>query len=350
MRRNNFNKIIPICALIISLLSLLILSGIEHTIFVRQLINIIIGLIAFGIFSFLPYRIYKNAWRPLFVGCLVLLALPLLFGRIIRGSSRWISFGSWSFQPSEIAKPFIIAFLAGAPANFIPFLLLIPTVGLIFFQPDLGSSLIILISAAGTLIRQKKTRRFLLLSLGVIVLLTPVFWQMLEPFQKQRLTTFLNPQANPLGESYQAQQALITVGSGKMLGRGLGIGSQSRLAFLPERHNDLLFASFIEAFGFLGGVLLLGLYFVLFWQILQTIEKIKDEFGQKFILGCWTLLFIQTTINIGMNMGLLPITGITLPLFSYGGSSYIATMIILGVMEAITSQQVRQPLREIRIR
>ncbi|KUK83807.1 MAG: hypothetical protein XD98_0249, partial [Microgenomates bacterium 39_6] len=167
---------------------------------------------------------------------------------------------------------------------------------------------------------------------------------------KERITSFLNPESDPLGSSYQSRQAIITVGSGKLIGRGLGLGPQSRLAFLPEQHNDLLFASFVEAFGFLGGASVIIAYLVLFWYLLSLSEKISDSFGKNFIIGTTIMLFFQTVVNIGMNLGLLPITGLNLPLFSYGGSSYLSTMISLGIIQAIYSQQRFTKTEELRIR
>jgi rod shape determining protein RodA len=274
----------------------------------------------------------------------------MLLGVIIRGSSRWIGVGNFSLQPSEIIKPFVILFFSGQENIFISLGAIVPFFVLVFLQPDLGSSLILLSGWAGINFHKKKTRRFLIIIVLAGLLLLPLVWTLLAPFQKSRITSFFNPGDDPLGSSYQSRQAIITVGSGRLIGRGLGLGSQSRLAFLPERHNDLLFSSFVEAFGFLGGISIVATYFILFWHLFSLAEEVNDRFGQNFIIGVTIMLTCQTLINIGMNIGILPITGLTLPLFSYGGSSYLSTMICLGITEAIYRQRTISRLSEWHIR
>ena len=349
-KRQRFDWIILAIVVFLTSLGLLSLSAIDKTIFFDQVINVLVGFIFFFILALFPYQTLKRAGWPVAIFSLVLLTLPLLLGTIVRGASRWIDIGLFSLQPSELVKPLIIIFLSSQTNIFISLGAIVPFFILIFLQPDLGSSLILLSAWAGINFHQKNTRRYFLAIAGLGLLLLPVIWTILAPFQKARVTAFLNPKNDPLGSSYQSRQAIITVGSGQIIGRGLGLGSQSRLAFLPERHNDLLFASFVEAFGFLGGISIIIAYLILFWHLLSLSEKINDPFGQKFIIGTTTMLFFQTLVNIGMNIGLVPITGLNLPLFSYGGSSYLSTMICLGIIQAIFSQQRFTKTEELRIR
>jgi len=344
-----FDWLILAIILFITAVGLLTLFGVDKTLFVLQLRHILIGSLFFIIFSFMPYRIFQKTYLPLFIFIIFFLILPIAFGQITRGSQRWIKLGAFTFQPSEIIKPLAILLFASCQKIFLPFIFLLPIAALIFLQPDLGNTIILVVGWAGTLFHQSKFRKYLFFLLVIALLALPLTWKFIAPFQQQRINSFLNPQADPLGKNYQSQQAVITVGSGQLLGQGLGLGSQSRLAFLPERHNDLLFASFIEAFGFLGGISLLIAYFLLYWHLLSLAKKNQKQFPKAIILGVFTIMTTQTVINIGMNIGLLPITGVNLPLFSYGGSSYLATMISLGLIEAIYRQQPRH-FQEWRIR
>jgi len=331
-------------------LSLLTLSVIDKEFFTNQIINVLVGLLSFLFFAAFPYKLLKRFALPIAIFSLVILILPLILGTLIRGASRWITIGSFALQPSELAKPLIVAIIASQNSTFLSLTAIIPFFLLIFLQPDLGSSLVLLSGWAGINFSKKAARRYLI-TLSILTLIClPLVWGLLAPFQKGRITSFLNPESDPLGSSYQSRQAIISVGSGQIIGRGLGLGPQSRLAFLPERHNDLLFASFVEAFGFLGGASIIIAYFILFWRLFRLAEKTTDSFGKKFIIGSSLLLSFQTIVNIGMNIGLLPITGLTLPFFSYGGSSYLSSMIFLGVIEAIASQQTFTKTEELIIK
>lgn len=345
-KRFRFDWVILAIVAFLTIISLLTLSGIDKEIFTNQLVNVIVGLVAFFFFAFFPYKNLQKVVWPMAGVCLILLVLPMLLGAIVRGASRWIDIGGFSLQPSEVIKPFVILFLSAQTNPIISLTAIWPFFALVFLQPDLGSSLVLLSGWVGINFHQKKTRRYIMMIILAGLLLLPLIWLLLADFQKSRVTSFLNPGDDPLGSSYQSLQAIITAGSGRLIGRGLGLGSQSRLAFLPERHNDLLFASFVEAFGFLGGASLIAAYFILFWRLFSLAEEINNHFGQNFIIGVTVMLAFQTIINIGMNLGVLPITGLTLPLFSYGGSSYLSTMICLGIVEAIYRQRTISRLPE----
>jgi len=170
----------------------------------------------------------------------------------------------------------------------------------------------------------------------LFILLAPFGFMILKDYQKERIKHFLNPFADPLGAGYNIIQSIITVGSGGLFGKGFGAGTQSHLAFLPERHTDFIFASFAEEFGFLGSLLVVLLYFFLLQKILKIAKTSRDDFGSYLSYGILFIISFQTFVNIGMNIGILPITGVTLPLFSYGGSSLISTMICLGLIEGVS--------------
>ena len=335
--------------LFLTSISLLLLLGTEKNLFQSQLVNVAVGFGFFIFFSFFPHQLLKKLSSLLLISSLILLSLPLILGATTRGATRWINLGSFSLQPSEIIRPFAISIIASHQGALLSFLLALPFAVLIFIQPDLGSTLSLMCGWGGIWLFKPKTRKSFLILLTLGILLLPAFWHLLAPFQKERITSFLHPQSDPLGSSYQSLQAIITVGSGKILGRGLGLGPQSRLAFLPEHHNDLIFASLTESFGLLGGVLVLLSYCLLLWHLISIAENTEDEFGRLLVLGIFSMILGQIFVNIGMNMGILPITGITLPLLSYGGSSYLAIMTSLGICHSVFRQSHHHP-KELRIR
>jgi rod shape determining protein RodA len=333
--------------LVIALLSLVIIFSIDSLLFKSQLFFLLTGLLFFYLFFKIDIAVLKSFALPFFVLSLVFLVLTFIFGAAARGSVRWIRIGFLNFQPSEIAKPFLIIFFADLASRldlakfknvFLFSLVLVLPLFLIFKQPDLGSSLVVLfiffaIAAAAGIKKIYSVVGVLTLSLAV-----PLVWQFLKPYQKQRIFTFLNPDFDPLGSGYHILQSVITIGSGQFAGKGLGLGTQSQLEFLPERHTDFIFASFAEELGFLGASFLMVFYFLLLWRILVIAQGAKTKFAGLLCIGVFAMIFGQLTINIGMNLGVLPVTGVTLPLFSAGGSSLTATLICLGIVENISSQ------------
>ena len=353
----NFDFLILSCVLAISAFSLLILWSIKPDFFGQQLTFFLVGFFLFFLFSQIDYRLFAHLRWPIYFSICLILSATLLFAPQTRGAARWIEIGPWHFQSSEILKPFLILAVAGLVGSFssigfkrlffVSALLAFPAL-LIFKQPDLGNSIIFLIIFVSILfiggLRIILMVGGLFLTLGVI----PIFWQFLRDYQKARVISFLNPQADPLGTGYHLIQAMVTVGSGQIFGRGLGRGTQSHLRFLPEQHTDFIFASLAEELGFLGATLLLILFTLLLWRILVIAKKTKEPFGILILTGVFTMILAQVFINIGMSLGLLPITGITLPLMSYGGSSIISAMISLGIVESIAREKKRGETLEIR--
>jgi rod shape determining protein RodA len=279
-----------------------------------------------------------------------LLLLPLFFGEATRGAVRWFHLGPVGFQPSEIIKPLFILFfanfLADRKTNFLffifYFLFCIPPLFLIFKQPDLGTSLVISAVFLGILFAAKTDFKLLIVNCSLLIAGLPILWHFLQDYQKTRIISFFRPYQDPLGAGYNLIQSVIAVGSGLLFGRGLGRGTQSQLYFLPERSTDFIFASLAEELGLLGSLLLLGAYFLLLWRILTIAKEAADEQGYLIAIGAFSLFLFQVLVNVGMNLGLLPITGITLPLVSLGGSSILAMMITLGLVESVARARKKE--------
>ncbi len=316
----------------------------------QQIIFALVGTLGYFLISNFDYRLIKPLIKPFYFISLFFLVVIFLIGIETRGSLRWISIGPFNFQPSEFAKVSLILMLAYFWENNLPswrnisisFLILLVFVGLIFLQPDLGTALtltfiwiVMLISTNISVIKL-----FLLTFVGIIS--TPIAWLELHDYQKQRLFSFLFPTQDPLGVGYNVIQSTVAVGSGELLGRGLGRGTQSRLQFLPEFRTDFIFAFIAEELGFVGAIILLSLYLVIFFLCFRILFKVKDQFGELTVIGVMSMLFFQIAVNIGMNTGILPITGITLPLLSYGGSSVVTVLISLGIVTSIGKYGVKK--------
>lgn len=325
----------------------------------QQLLFVVAGFIVFGVVSQTDYRMLRSLASPLYILALTLLAATIIFGQVTRGSVRWIEIGSVTIQPSELIKPVMILFLsnlAGSrslknPANlFVYSALAALPILLVFIEPDLGSSLVLSVIAVAIAFIAGASLKALaatgILGAGVL----PLIFRFLKPYQQDRLRAFVDPFSDPLGSGYHVIQAMIAVGSGKLFGRGLGHGTQSQLRFLPERHSDFIFASLAEELGFIGAIMVLGSYAVLTAMLLRSIghEEHADSVGTHILVGVLAMLLFQVVVNVGMNMGILPITGITLPLVSSGGSSMIATMASLGLAQSVVARRGRRRTIEIR--
>lgn len=323
----------------------------ESGIFLNKIkVQIIAAVIGFGLFflaSFLDYRILQNYRFLVFILMILVLVLVLVSGATIRGAKSWISFGPLQFQPSEISKVLLIICLAAFFAKhqerinqfrviFMSGLILLVPVALIIFEHDLGAAIIMVAIWLGMLITAGLKGRYILFLLAFLSILSLLAWFIfLVPYQKARILSFFNPLSDPLGRSYNLIQSMIAVGSGGLFGKGLGHGSQSQLNFLPERHTDFIFAVTAEEFGFVGGVITLSLFLFLILRILKISRFSSDFFGSLLTFGVAILIVSQVVINIGMNIGILPIAGITLPLISYGGSSLISILFALGIVESV---------------
>lgn len=313
-----------------------------------QIIAGIIGLVFFMGMSLVDYRILKNYRWPLYLLMIVLLIAVLFWGSTIRGSRSWFSLAGIQFQPSELAKIILIITLASFLADyqehlnkvriwiFSGILTLLPA-GLILLEHDLGAVIVLLLLWFGMLVSSGLGVKNILIILFAFVVAGLVAWFLImAPYQKSRILSFLHPESDPLGESYNLIQSMIAVGSGGIWGKGLGYGSQSQLKFLPEQHTDFIFAVTAEEFGFIGGAIVLILFVLLILRILKIGYLASDKFGALLASAIAILILVQVVVNIGMNVGLAPVIGISLPLLSYGGSAQVCFLIGLGIVESIS--------------
>lgn len=310
--------------------------------FINQLTFILIAIFLALLVSRLDPGLLKALSFPAYFLAILLLLLTFALGELTRGSVRWISIGPFNLQTSEISKPLLILFFANlfstpiiSPLNWLikKLLFLLPVVGLVFLQPDLGSAIVLGLIWYGMLFYSPISRSLLLKFSTLILVMVPLSLGLLAPYQRERLTTFLNPYGDPQGSGYNVIQSQIAIGSGKFLGKGVRQGTQSHLKFLPERHTDFAFASFAEEFGFLGTLFLISSFAIILIWLINQLKT--DLFSNLIIVGAFWQLFSQLTVNLGMNLGIMPVTGITLPLFSYGGSSLLSFGLTFGLVLAI---------------
>jgi rod shape determining protein RodA len=312
----------------------------------RQIIYGAVGLGLMLLVSFTDYSIFANINHLIYALIISSLLLVYAVGRISFGAQRWIDLGIFDFQPSELAKVLLIIvvakFLADRQEDLkrLPYFLLsilyvaIPMI-FIYIQPDLGTTIVLAVSwLAMVMIAGARIRHLILMTLlGLLV--SPIVWLSLHGYMRERIFVFFNPARDPLGAGYNINQARIAVGSGGLLGQGFAQGSQSQLHFLRVRHTDYVFSVLGEELGFIGVVILLLLFLLVIWRMLRVAGMARDTFGQLIACGIATVVAFQVIANIGMNVGLLPASGVPLPFISYGGSALIALLIGEGVVQNI---------------
>jgi rod shape determining protein RodA len=350
-----FDWILIGAVLILCAISLLTLYSINFQkpgfiFFQKQVFFIFLGLAAMTAISFLDARIFKNYPSfliAIYLAGLALLTATLIFGKITRGTVSWLQIGEISFEPVELAKLIVILILAKyfslrhvemyrfrhiiASGVYV----LLPA-ALILLQPDLGSAMILVVIWIGLVILTGIKIRHLALVLLIATLVFGFAWVgALKQYQKDRILTFLNPQRDPFGTSYNLIQSKIAVGAGGLLGRGLGQGIQGRLDFLPEKHSDFIFAAYAEEWGFVGVFFLLGIYSIIFYRLLRISLQSQNNFSRIFSAGVCLLIFAEVLINIASTLGFLPITGISLPFVSYGGSGLLTHFLALGIIQSL---------------
>jgi len=316
--------------------------------FEKQVVFILIGLAIMFFFSYFDPGIFKNRGSLVIVIYLIglsLLVLVLFLSKQIRGTHSWFNVADFGFQPVEMIKLVVILVLAKyfsfrhvemyrarhviASAIYIG----LPAT-LILLQPDLGSTLILgaiwigLVVLAGI-----KLRHLILVLIGIAIIFSLAWFGALKPYQKDRILTFLNPQRDPFGASYNLIQSKIAIGAGGIFGRGLGQGVQGRLDFLPEKHTDFIFSAFAEEWGFIGVIFLLALYGLLFYRLVKMSLHSQNNFSRIFCAGVCLMIFSELFINLSVAMGLLPITGISLPFISAGGSGILFHFVAIGIVQ-----------------
>lgn len=312
----------------------------------NQAIFALFGLVIMLVLSRVDYRLLAKFTPWLYIGMMSLLLLVLLVGHQALGATRWIDLGIIKFQPSEPAKLVLIIILAkffSSNYDRINSLMVVgrsalytaAAAGLVILQPDLGTAIVLVFIWLFMILAAKIKTKYLLMMFVGFLLFIPVGIQFLKPYQKARIATFLNPAGDPLNRGYNVRQAVIAAGSGKLFGRGLGAGSQSQLNFLPAQHTDFIFAALAEKQGFVGAVLLLALYAFLLFRLRSIGSQSKDRFGYFLVSGVAAMMLIHVVINIGMNLGVLPVTGIPLPFISYGGTSIVTMLSAMGLAASV---------------
>jgi len=302
----------------------------------KQLISFGLAVIISLPFLFMDSQVFERFAYPFYAACIGLLTLVLFLGRIGGGAKSWFDFGFFDFQPSELTK---IALVFGLAKYFsqdrkpgpytlsrliLPALIIAPSLILIVVQPDIGTAGILFLAAASIILFLRMDWRSLFIVVMIGLVTVPVIYTFgLKDYQKRRVLAFLDPGSDPRGSGYNALQSKIAIGSGQVMGKGYLEGSQSQLNFIPEQHTDFIFSVLAEEWGFLGGMLVLLLYYFYCLFSLQTVANARDKFQMLLALGLTAIFFWHVVINIGMVVGMLPIVGVTLPLFSYGGTSLL---------------------------
>ena len=395
-----FDLTLFILALVLSLIGVLLIYSakyysdnlVERGIYLKQVIWILLGMAVCFLVFFIPLRFYEVFSYLLYFLSLLALLLILMIGATRMGAARWISMGGFNIQPSEFAKiatVFLLArFLTYSKRNdySVKWLasvmaIVLPPALLVLKQPDLGSSLVffavlitmlfwagvplfylfLIVSPVLSLICAfhwlswaiffliliallYRVKPMLLFSLGFVLLnlttgmITPLVWNRLHDYQKQRILVFLDPGRDPLGAGYQIIQSKVAIGSGGLWGKGFLQGSQTKLAFLPHQHTDFVFSVLGEEFGLWGSIILLGLFAFLIARGIMIAQKARNTFASNAAIGLTTILGFQMLVNIGMSLGVMPVTGLPLPLVSYGGSSMLTSWVVIGILLAINAR------------
>ena len=338
-------------ALLISAAGLVTMNSFvgESTFASRQIVWIILAVVVFFALSAVDFHFLRRTGVivSLFVASCIILLLLFVLGSIVKGSQSWFSFGLFSFQPSDPVKLVLILLLAKyftkrhieiahirhiLVSGFYASILFL----LVLLQPDFGSAIIIFLIWFGMVMISGISKKHLLAVFLVGGVAFFMLWFFVfQDYQKQRIFTFINPLADVRGAGYNAYQSTIAVGSGQLLGKGVGYGTQSKLLFLPEYQTDFIFAAFAEEWGFVGSLILLCIMGVLIWRVIAMSSRGATNFEILFGLGLAIFFMAQLVINIGMNIGLLPVTGITVPFMSYGGSHLIVEFAGLGILSGM---------------
>lgn len=320
--------------------------GADSGLFLRQLLWLVVASgMMFAIAQSDVRFLRDSRYITMFYGiALSLLVLVLIIGKTVKGATSWFAFGNVSFQPTDLVKLLVIAILAKYFSRrhveiarikhlLISGLYALLPIGLILLQPDFGSAMVIAGLWLGMALIAGISKRHIFIVFGVAAVVFLASWFFLfKPYQKARIETFINPTADIRGSGYNAYQSVIAVGSGGILGKGLGYGTQSRLNYLPEYETDFIFAAFAEEWGFIGGLIIVASFCVLLWRLVLHAMYGASNFERLFCAGFALMIFGHVVVNIGMNIGIMPVTGIPLPFMSYGGSHLLGEFIGLGIV------------------
>lgn len=293
------------------------------------------------------YRLLSGLAKALYLFAIAMLVAVLLFGQTVNGAKSWFGFGGFGIQPVELAKICLIAYLARFFSDYARHpaglrqiagsgIALAGAFVLVILQPDFGSALLLAAVWGALLLISGIKRSHLLVIAAVGAVTVTVAWMfVLKPYQKDRVFAFMDPSVDPLGSGYNVTQSVIAIGSGGLFGKGLGFGSQSQLRFLPERQTDFIFAVIAEELGFMGTLLICGLFGILFWRGWKLAGESRDDFATFLTLGIVASIAVEMFVNLSGTLRILPVTGVTLPFVSYGGSSLLVKFLMVGVLESI---------------
>jgi rod shape determining protein RodA len=356
LKKFNWNLIILMFVIFgIGIVNLLSATGVEDKsmgLYKTQLLWFGLGMGLMAVILLFHYSVFSRIAYLIYFTNLLMLVAVLVAGKSSLGAKRWIGFGALRIQPSEFMKLSLVIGLAkyfendrtvggyGLKELLLPTLLVAIPAGLIMLQPDLGTALIILATFGTMMLFMKVEKKTLIGILACVAIIVPTAYQFaLQPYQKQRIVSFIDPMSDPKGAGYNSIQSMIAVGSGQLTGKGWKKGTQSQLNFLPEHHTDFIFSGFSEEWGFFGGAVLVALYLVFMMNGLSIAYQSHDKFGVLLAIGIMTIFFWHIFINMGMVMGLLPIVGVPLPFMSYGGSSLITSIVGVAILTNIANKK-----------
>ncbi|MEC4676942.1 MAG: rod shape-determining protein RodA [Nitrospirota bacterium] len=358
----NFDWLIFFTVIAISLIGILTIfsatrqpmESTQSPFYIKQIIWLLLGVLGLIVFVSFDYIWLSRISVPMYIAGLIFLLIVLISGKTGMGAQRWIGVGPISFQPSEFFKLIFIIMISRHFSSvqepigimsllriffvfvFLPFMLLVK-------QPDLGTGLVIIIIFIALSLTRGLQKKALILTVIIGFVSMPflgnLMWERLEDYQKSRLIAFVEPGVDPSGIGYHIKQSKVAIGSGEFSGKGFLKGTQGPFRFLPEKHTDFIFAVFAEEWGFIGSLFLLSLYFLLIMRGLDTARKAKDDFGKILALGITFMFSIYFFVNVGMTLGIMPVVGIPLPFFSYGGTALLSNYISLGVLINIRTRR-----------
>lgn len=312
----------------------------------RQALFAVVGIIGMVVLTVIDYRFYAALRYPIWIFTLGILGIVSVIGQITHGAQRWIDLRIILFQPSELSKLLLVLVVARYMADHeqemsrwrnlaMAFLFVAVPIGLVYLQPDLGTALVIAASWGVMALASGMKWRDVLIVLAIGVVAAPLIWSSLQPYQQERILTFIDPERDPLGTGYNVTQARIAIGAGGFWGLGFCSGTQSQLRFLRIRQTDFIFSVIGEELGFVGALFVVALYVFILWRLIRAAMLARDTYGKLVIIGIIAIILVQSYVNLGMNLGLMPVTGIPLPFVSSGGSSLITLLAAEGVAQSV---------------
>jgi len=316
----------------------------------RQALYLGVGLVGMFGLALIDYRVYSELRWPIWIFTLGILAIVSVIGQITHGAQRWIDLRIFLFQPSELSKLLLILVVAKYMADHeqqmtrwrvlvISFLFVALPLVLVYLQPDLGTTIVIAATWGVMALAAGMKLRDVLIILAIGAVAAPLVWANLRPYQQERILTFLDPERDPLGTGYNVTQARIAIGSGGMYGTGFCSGTQSQLRFLRIRQTDFIFSVIGEELGFIGAVFVIALIAFILFRMIRAAMLSRSTFGKLIAIGVTAMIFVQSYVNLGMNLGLMPVAGIPLPFVSSGGSSLISLLAAEGVVQSVVMRQ-----------